>query len=129
MTESSQTVYEIIGPEGFERLTAAFCRRVAADPVLRPIYPEDDLAVAARHLRLFLVQFFGGPRTYSDERGHSRLRLRHAPFRIDQAARDVWMRHMLAAMDEARLPAETQIPLREYFVRTATEMINTVMPD
>jgi hemoglobin len=129
MTDSSQTVYDLIGADGFERLIDAFYRRVAADPVLRPMYPDGDLAPSARRLRLFLQQFFGGPRTYSDERGHPRLRARHNPFRIDQVARDVWVRHMLAALDEADIPDSARSIMQAYFERTATHMINTYLPD
>jgi hemoglobin len=129
MTDSSQTVYDLIGADGFERLINAFYRRVAADPVLRPMYPEGDLAPAARRLCLFLQQFFGGPRTYSDERGHPRLRMRHNPFRIDQVARDVWVRHMLAALDEADIPDPARSTMQAYFERTATQMINTYVPE
>lgn len=119
-----QTVYEQIGEEGIARLVEAFYRRVADDPVLRPMYPEDDLAPAARRLRMFLVQFFGGPDAYSQERGHPRLRLRHSPFTIDQTARDVWVRHMLAALDEAGVPDPARAVIVEYFERTATHLIN-----
>ncbi len=129
MTDSAQTVYDLIGAEGFERLIAAFYRRVETDPVLRPMYPDGDLAPAARRLRLFLEQFFGGPRTYNDERGHPRLRLRHNPFRIDQAARDVWVRHMVSALEEAEIPDPARGIMQDYFERTATHMINTVIPD
>lgn len=129
MTDSSQTVYDLIGAAGFERLIDAFYRRVAADPVLRPMYPEGDLAPAARRLRLFLEQFFGGPRTYNDERGHPRLRMRHNPFRIDQAARDSWVQHMLAALDEAGIADPARGMMQDYFERTATHMINTIMPE
>jgi len=122
------TVYEQIGEAGFERLIDAFYRRVASDPVLRPMYPEEDLSGAARRLRLFLIQFFGGPPTYADERGHPRLRMRHGPFRIDQVARDVWMTHMRAALDEAAIPEPARSTLLDYFERTATHMINTYRP-
>ncbi len=129
MAGSSQSVYDLIGAEGFERLIDAFYGRVAADPVLRPMYPAGDLAPAARRLRLFLVQFFGGPPTYSQERGHPRLRVRHTPFRIDQAARDVWVRHMWASVDEAEIPEPARSAMLDYFERTATHMINVVNPD
>lgn len=129
MAHTSQTVYDQIGAAGFERLIDAFYRRVAADPVLRPMYPAGDLGPAARRLRLFLAQFFGGPMDYAGERGHPRLRMRHAPFRIDQAARDVWMRHMRAAVDEAGIPDPARSTMLEYFERTATHMINTYHPD
>lgn len=122
------TVYDQIGAEGFERLIDEFYRRVADDPTLRPMYPEDDLASAARRLRLFLIQFFGGPTTYSDERGHPRLRMRHSPFRIDQGARDVWIMHMRAALDEAAIEEPARSALLDYFERTATHMINTYLP-
>lgn len=128
MADSSQTVYERIGAEGFERLTRAFYRRVAADPLLAAMYPE-DLEPAERRLRLFLIQLFGGPTTYSDERGHPRLRKRHMRFRIDQAARDVWMRHMRAALDEANIPEPTYSELVRYFEASATAMINTIFPE
>ena len=129
MTDSSHTVYDLIGADGFERLIDAFYRRVETDPLLRPMYPEEDLTPAARRLRLFLVQFFGGPRTYSDERGHPRLRMRHNPFRIDQAGRDVWVQHMVAALDEAGISDPARGIMQEYFERTATHMINTIMPE
>lgn len=128
MMDSEKTVYEQIGAEGFERLISAFYQKVANDPVLRPMYPEDNLVPAARRLRMFLEQFFGGPHAYSDERGHPRLRMRHSPFRIDQDARDVWVRHMLAALDEAAIPEPARSVMQSYFERTATRMINTFMP-
>lgn len=120
------TVYDQIGAEGIARVVAAFYRRVAEDPILRPMYPEDDLGPAERRLRLFLIQFFGGPPAYSDERGHPRLRLRHSAFRIDQTARDVWVRHMLAAVDECAIPEPAAEVMRHYFERTATGLINRV---
>ncbi len=109
---AAKNVYDQIGEDGFQRLIDGFYRRVADDPVLRPMYPEGDLAPAARRLRLFLVQFFGGPGTYGEERGHPRLRMRHAPFPIDQAARDVWVSHMLAALDEAAIPEPARGPCK-----------------
>lgn len=129
MNDPEPSVYDLIGAEAFERLIDGFYRRVATDPVLRPMYPEDDLPAAARRLRLFLIQVFGGPATYSGERGHPRLRLRHLPFRIDQAARDVWMRHMRAALDEAAIPDPARSKLLAYFEQTATGMINTYNPE
>jgi hemoglobin len=123
------TVYDQVGAEGFVRLIDAFYRRVASDPILRPMYPEGDLTPAARRLRMFLEQFFGGPRTYEEERGHPRLRMRHVPFAIDQAARDVWMGHMRAALDEAEIPEPARSTLLVYFERVATHMINTVNPE
>jgi hemoglobin len=128
MADSAQQVYEQIGEDGFRRLVGGFYRRVASDPVLRPMYPAGDLGPAERRLRLFLMQFFGGPSTYSAERGHPRLRMRHAPFPIDQAARDVWVKHMLTALDEAAIPEPSHGILQAYFEGTATRMINVIMP-
>lgn len=127
MTAPSPSVYDQIGADGIARVVAGFYRRVAEDPVLRPMYPEADLAPAERRLRLFLIQFFGGPATYAEERGHPRLRLRHSPFRINQAARDVWVRHMLAALDESAIPEPSYSAMRRYFERTATGLINRYM--
>lgn len=126
MTVLFPSIYERIGEDGIERVVAAFYRRVATDPILRPMYPEEDLGPAERRLRLFLIQFFGGPTTYSDERGHPRLRQRHSPFRIDAAARDAWLRHMLAALDECAIPDPASAAMREYFERMATSLINRI---
>lgn len=132
MTESKPTppeqVFEVIGQGGFEKLLAAFYRRVATDDILRPMYPEEDLAAAERRLRMFLEQYFGGPTTYSQERGHPRLRMRHAPFRIDVQARDRWVKLMLEALAEADLPAEVVPTLREYFENGASFLINSSAP-
>jgi len=120
------TVYEAIGGEPtFTRLVDAFYAGVAADPVLRAIYPEDDLGPAAERLRLFLIQYWGGPTTYSDTRGHPRLRMRHAPFAVGVAARDAWLRHMRAALDAVALPAEYDDLLWQYFTRAAESLRNT----
>lgn len=118
-------IYGIIGAEGFQRLIAAFYRQVAEDDILRPMYPERDLEPAERRLRQFLEQYFGGPTTYSDKRGHPRLRMRHARFRIDKPARDRWMQLMNNALDEANFPAEVQAIMQEYFEQAASFMINT----
>src|SRR5437868_1161722 len=91
-------VYARIGEEGFTRLVAGFYRRVAGDEILSAMYPKEDLAGAERRLREFLIQRFGGPQTYSQQRGHPRLRMRHAPFAIDQRARDRWVSLMEAAL-------------------------------
>ena len=121
-------VYALIGEEGFTRLVAAFYRRVAGDDILRPMYPEDDLAGAEVRLRDFLIQRFGGPMTYSAQRGHPRLRMRHAPFVIDQRGRDRWVSLMEAALIEAALPSESHAPLRKFFHEAATFMINAPPP-
>jgi hemoglobin len=120
------TVYAAIGGEPtFTRLVDAFYAGVAADPVLRAIYPEDDLGPAAERLRLFLIQYWGGPTTYSDTHGHPRLRMRHAPFPVNGAARDAWLRHMRAALDTVELPAEYDDQLWQYFARAADSLRNT----
>ncbi|PJF41804.1 MAG: hypothetical protein CUN55_11390 [Phototrophicales bacterium] len=127
MTEhplSPTDVFERIGHEGFERLVHAFYQRVATDDILRPMYPSGDLAPAERRLRLFLEQYFGGPTTYSQQRGHPRLRARHLRFPIDQAARDRWVSLMLAALEEAELPDDVAAIMRQYFEQAATFLIN-----
>ena len=129
MTVSRHSIYDQIGDEGFARLIDAFYKRVATDPVLSSMYPKDDLAPAARRLRMFLTQFFGGPDAYSMERGHPRLRMRHASFPIDQAARDVWVGHMRASLEEAAIPEPARSAMLEYFERTATHMINLIRPE
>jgi hemoglobin len=115
-------VYALIGDDGFARLVAAFYRRVATDDVLAPMYPKHDLAGAEQRLRAFLIQRFGGPMTYSETRGHPRLR--HAPFAIDQRGRDRWVELMEAAMAETNLPEQAKTPLRKFFHDAATFMIN-----
>ncbi len=117
-------VYSLLGDEGFRCLVAAFYRRVAADDLLGPMYPKHDLAEAEERLRGFLIQRFGGPAAYSQQRGHPRLRMRHAPFRIDQQGRDRWIELMEAALAEVHLPAEAVVPLRKFFHDSATFMIN-----
>lgn len=117
-------VYKLIGDEGFDRLVAAFYKRVATDDILRPMYPEEDLRAAQHRLRDFLIQRFGGPFKYSERRGHPRLRMRHAPFAITQRGRDRWVELMEAALAETNLPAEAVGPLRKFFHESATFMIN-----
>jgi hemoglobin len=117
-------VYGLIGEDGFTRLVGAFYRRVATDDILLPMYPKHDLAGAEDRLRGFLIQRFGGPDIYSQQRGHPRLRMRHGPFKIDRAGRDRWVELMEAALAEAELPAEAIPPLRKFFHDAATFMIN-----
>jgi hemoglobin len=117
-------VYALIGEDGFRRLVAAFYRRVPADDILSPMYPKHDLAGAEERLCGFLIQRFGGPPTYSERRGHPRLRMRHAPFKISRAGRDRWVSLMEAAMAEADLPEAAHGPLRKFFQEAATFMIN-----
>ena len=123
--EPAQSFYAAVGgEETFRRLVHRFYQGVAADPLLRPIYPEEDLAGAEERLRMFLVQYWGGPRTYSDRRGHPRLRMRHAPFAVTPAARDAWLRHMRDALDELALPEQLDRPLWEYLTQAAFGMVN-----
>jgi hemoglobin len=117
-------VYRLIGEEGFERLTEAFYRRVKGDEILKPMYPEGDFEGARVRLREFLVFRFGGPARYVEARGHPRLRARHAPFAVDQAARDRWVALMAASLAEVGLPAEAEGVLREFFRNTATFLVN-----
>jgi hemoglobin len=117
-------VYSRIGEEGFQRLTAAFYRAVPSDPILGPLYPPNDLAGAEERLRDFLVGRFGGPLRYIEQRGHPRLRMRHAQFPVDQKARDRWFELMGRALDEARLPDDVTALLRDFFAHTATFLIN-----
>ncbi len=117
-------VYAALGDEGFTRLVGDFYARVQADDVIGPLYPPDDWANAEWRLRQFLVQRFGGPTTYSDQRGHPRLRMRHLPFPIGPAARDRWLTLMSAALVECAVPADVGAALWPYFVSTATAMMN-----
>jgi hemoglobin len=117
-------LHALIGDEGFTRLVAAFYRRVPTDDILGPLYEKRDLAGAEWRLREFLVGRFGGPERYIAQRGHPRLRMRHGPFRIDQAARDRWLTIMGEAMAETQLPGEAEVLLRRYFEETATFLIN-----
>src|SRR4051794_29326373 len=99
-------IYFMIGEEGFTRLVAAFYRRVPTDEILGPMYPKQDFAGAEERLRNFLIQRFGGPDHYSQQRGHPRLRMRHAPFAVTQSGRDRWVQLMEAALEEVKLPDE-----------------------
>ena len=121
-----QTFYELVGgEETFRRLVHRFYQGVADDPELRAMYPEEDLGPAEERLCLFLIQYWGGPRTYSDSRGHPRLRMRHAPFAVDRAAHDAWLRHMRVAVDELGLAPELERQLWDYLVYAAASMVNT----
>jgi hemoglobin len=124
MTEPEQSVYEMVGGDStFRRLVDAFYRRVEADQVLRPMFP-DDLEAGKYWQYLFLAQFFGGPARYIEERGHPRLRMRHGPFVIDQQGRDHWFAHMCAAIDEVGIQEPARSIMRDYFERGSTFMIN-----
>jgi hemoglobin len=122
---ATTTLYERAGGMPFfERLIGHFYAAVATDPILRPIYPEDDLGPAQRRLTLFLAQYWGGPRTYDDERGHPRLRMRHAPFAIDLGARDRWLTLMRAAVAAESPPPDVAAELDVYFEMAAEAMRN-----
>ena len=121
---NDEDVYDAIGEDGFARLVRGFYSQVPADEVLAPMYPSHDLAGAEARLRDFLVGRFGGPPRYIEHRGHPRLRMRHAPFPIDQAARNRWVMLMERALEQARLPEDAAALLREFFHSTATFMIN-----
>ena len=123
MPEESD-LYALVGEEGFERLVAAFYRRVPGDDILAPMYPPDDLPGAEQRLRDFLVGRFGGPQRYMEQRGHPRLRMRHMPFTIDPAARERWLQHMNAALDEAQFPRAADKMLREFFDAVSTMLVN-----
>ncbi len=116
---------EVGGAETFERLVAAFYRGVAEDAPLRALYPEEDLGPAERRLRMFLEQYFGGPTTYSEERGHPRLRMRHVHYPIDLDMRDRWLRHMIDALESLDLPEAHAEAMRDYFFRAAHMLVNT----
>ncbi len=128
MIEQTSLYDRVGGTPFFEALVGGFYRRVATDEILRPLYPEQDLAPAERRLGLFLVQYWGGPRTYDAERGHPRLRMRHAPFAIDAVARDRWLSHMRAALADvcasAPIPADAAADLDRYFAMAAESMRN-----
>jgi hemoglobin len=118
------TIYEIAGGDApFQRLVDSFYARVERDPLLRPLFPA-DLEPGKERQFLFITQYFGGPARYNAQRGHPRLRMRHAPFAIGQAERDAWAGHMLAAIDEAGFVEPARSALREYFERAATFLIN-----
>jgi hemoglobin len=119
-----QHIYSAIGEAGFERLTNAFYRQVPADDILGPMYPANDLEGAKQRLRDFLIYRFGGPQTYIEQRGHPRLRIRHAPFAIGQTARDRWLQLMARALDEASLPEEPRQILQSFFESTTTFLKN-----
>jgi hemoglobin len=120
-----QTLYERAGGmRFFEDLVDRFYAGVEGDPILRPLYPEADLAPARRRLTLFLAQYWGGPRTYDAERGHPRLRMRHHPFAIDPAARDRWLVHMRAALAALAPPPDVAEAFERYIAMAAEAMRN-----
>ena len=121
----TRSVYELAGgEETFRLLVRRFYARVAEDPLLRSVYPEEDLSDATERLTLFLIQYWGGPPTYSEQRGHPRLRLRHQPFAIGQPERDAWLNHMSAAVSSLELAPAVSKALLDYFETASTAMIN-----
>lgn len=121
------TLYARMGGEAtFAHIAKVFYQGVATDPVLKPMYPEADLAPAEERLRLFLGQYWGGPSTYSATRSHPRLRMRHAPYAVTPAARDRWLTHMLSGVDSVQLEPELDAMLRDYLERAAHSMVNTL---
>ncbi len=123
---TSETFYDQVGGEAtFRFIVSRFYAEVAKDELLRPIYPEEDLGPAEERLRLFLMQYWGGPKTYSERRGHPRLRMRHAPFKIGPAERDAWLRCMRIAVDEAGLQQQQRDQLWQYMEMAAHSMVNS----
>jgi hemoglobin len=123
------SVYELAGGEKtFRMLVKRFYLRVAADPVLRSVYPEEDLSGATERLTLFLIQYWGGPSTYSKSRGRPRLRLRHQPFAIGRSERDAWLSHMTVAVESLDLAPNVRKALLDYFETASTAMVNRPAP-
>lgn len=119
-------MFEAVGGHAvFARLVGGFYDRVSNDTLLRPMYPGAGLGPAAERLRLFLEQYWGGPTTYSERRGHPRLRMRHLPFPVDAEASERWLACVRASLDEQGLPAELDAVLWEYFLAAAPAMVNT----
>lgn len=128
MTDPQNFYAEVGGAPVFEKLVRRFYEQVAEDEVLRPLYPEEDLGPAEVRLRMFLEQYWGGPRTYSDQRGHPRLRMRHAPFRIGYIERDAWLRCMhtaVAEIDSQTMDDEHRKELIAYLEMAAQSMVNS----
>ena len=125
MTSQPGSLFEQIGGEpAFRRLVHRFYQEVAADPELRPVYPSKDLGPAEEHLRLFLIQYWGGPATYNERRGHPRLRMRHVRFTIGDRERDLWLQHMRTALDELRLDPAHDQQLWDYLTMAAHSLVN-----
>ncbi len=123
--EAEPSFYHAVGGEqAFSRLVRRFYAEVEADPVLRAVYPSRDLGPAQEHLKLFLIQYWGGPTTYNERRGHPRLRMRHAHFAIGEAERDAWLRHMRTALDELALDPAHDEQLWSYLVMAAHSLVN-----
>jgi hemoglobin len=122
--EADKSLYDRVGEEALRRVVHIFYEGVAGDPELRALYPEEDLGPAEERLALFLIQYWGGPSMYSEQRGHPRLRMRHADFRVDAAARDLWLGHMRTAVDQAGLSESDRAELWAYLEYAANFMVN-----
>ena len=126
MPDAHPAPYDRIGgSDSFDRLVRAFYEGIRSDSVLLPMYPEDDLEGAIWRLSAFLQQYFGGPQTYSEQRGHPRLRMRHAPFTVNPEARERWLAHMRKALDTLELSPMDDGEMWDYFERAALSMVNT----
>ncbi|CAB5241307.1 unannotated protein [freshwater metagenome] len=118
------TFYDEVGSDTFADLVSQFYARVAMDPIISPMYPPDDMKAAAQRLQMFLEQYWGGPTTYTEERGHPRLRMRHAGFHIDLAARDAWLGCMRAALAGVDMREDLKAQFREYIEMAAHALVN-----
>jgi hemoglobin len=125
VSEPQNFYAEVGGAPVFDKIVSRFYEEVAGDDVLRPLYPEEDLGPAEVRLRMFLEQYWGGPRTYSDQRGHPRLRMRHAPFKVGPIERDAWLAAMKVAVDEADLDEAHRAQLWQYLQYAAASMVNS----
>ena len=124
---TTESFYDQVGGhETFRRLAQQFYAGVAGDPELRALYPQNDLGPAEMRFRMFLTQYWGGPSTYSQDRGHPRLRMRHAPFKVTITQRDRWLTHIMAAVDSLDLAPENDLVLRDYFDRAAQSLVNSL---
>ena len=121
-----QTLYDRLGEESFAKLTRVFYEQVSQDPILKPMYPEEELGPAERRLRMFLEQYWGGPDTYQQERGHPRLRMRHFPFKIGPKAKQAWLDAMRKAVDSLQLSPMDDGELWSYLDRAAHAMQNSL---
>lgn len=125
MTDPQNFYAEVGGAPVFDKIVSRFYEQVREDEVLRPLYPEEDFDGAEVRLRMFLEQYWGGPRTYSELRGHPRLRMRHAPFHVGPIQRDAWLRCMRIAVDEAGLDEQHRAQLWRYLTYAAASMVNS----
>src|SRR5450631_4322328 len=124
---TTETFYDRVGGhETFRKLAQEFYAGVAGDPQLRAVYPEDDLGPAEMRFRMFIEQYWGGPTTYSQDRGHPRLRMRHAPFKVTVAQRDRWLTHMMAVFFYLAPTPENDQILRDYFDQAAQSLVNSL---